>query len=339
MQNNPVIKEGSVRVDLLGGTIDLIPINVILPHVVTLNLATSLKAKVILQKTETDGVEFISSDYGSRDFFSSTSFCENNLRNNHFGKMAFMAQILWRLKVTKGISIELSSGSPPGAGLGGSSAMGVTFYSALCEYLQKPLDRHQAIREVNGIEGLMLDCGPAGYQDYYPALYGGVLALIAHPGSVEVQQLYSKELKDFLESHVTLIYSGETRFSGMNNWEVYKGFFDRQGHVREGLERIAKLSYEAYEAIQGKKFEDLLSLIGDEGATRKTLFPKIVTDKMSSLCDELRKDIPKLGFKVCGAGGGGCFLLTHGPKDSQKVKLVATKMGMTPLDFKIEAPL
>ena len=38
--------EGSVRVDLLGGTLDLNPINLILPNVVTLNLATSLKAKV-----------------------------------------------------------------------------------------------------------------------------------------------------------------------------------------------------------------------------------------------------------------------------------------------------
>ncbi len=336
---NEVIREGSVRVDLLGGTIDLVPINVILPHVVTLNLATSLKAKVILKKREGDEVEFISSDYGTREVFKSSSFTEVNLRNNHFGKMAFMAQILWRLGVTKGLSIELSSGSPPGAGLGGSSAMGVTFYSALSEFLGKPLDRIQAIREVNGVEGLMLDCGPAGYQDYYPALFGGVLALIAHPGSVEVQQLYSKELKDFLESHLTLIYSGETRFSGMNNWEVYKAFFDRQGHVREGLSHIAELANQAYQAIQKKDFALLIDLIGQEGATRKTLFPKIVSESMNTLFEGLKKDLPHLGLKVCGAGGGGCFLLCHKPEDAVKVKAAAEKMGMSPLDFKVDAPL
>jgi D-glycero-alpha-D-manno-heptose-7-phosphate kinase len=43
-----VTSEGSVRVDLVGGTIDLEPINLILPNVVTLNVATSLKAKVEL---------------------------------------------------------------------------------------------------------------------------------------------------------------------------------------------------------------------------------------------------------------------------------------------------
>lgn len=336
---NEVVREGSVRVDLLGGTIDLIPINVILPHVVTLNLATSLKAKVILRKREGNDIEFISSDYGTREVFPSSSFTEDNLRNNHFGKMAFMAQILWRLNVTKGLSIELSSGSPAGAGLGGSSAMGVTFYSALCEYLGRPLDRTQAIREVNGVEGLMLDCGPAGYQDYYPALYGGVLALIAHPGSVEVKQLFTKELKDYLESHLTLVYSGETRFSGMNNWEVYKAFFDRQGHVREGLAHIATLANEAFQAIEKKDYSRLVDLIGQEGATRKTLFPKIVSESMNTLYEGLKKDLPHLGLKVCGAGGGGCFLLCHKPEDSAKVKAAAEKMGMRPLDFKVEAPL
>ena len=46
--------EGSVRVDLLGGTLDLVPINLILPNVVTLNLATSLKAKVTISPIDFD---------------------------------------------------------------------------------------------------------------------------------------------------------------------------------------------------------------------------------------------------------------------------------------------
>ena len=59
-----VTKEGSVRVDLVGGTLDLEPINLILPNVVTLNVATSLKAKVVLDRSEFNGVEIVSSDYG-----------------------------------------------------------------------------------------------------------------------------------------------------------------------------------------------------------------------------------------------------------------------------------
>ena len=43
---------GSVRVDLVGGTLDLPPIHLILDETVTLNLATSLKAKVIFESID-----------------------------------------------------------------------------------------------------------------------------------------------------------------------------------------------------------------------------------------------------------------------------------------------
>ena len=57
--------EGSVRVDLLGGTLDIAPINLILKKALTLNLATSLKAKVDIfpLEREEEGVEIHSKDY------------------------------------------------------------------------------------------------------------------------------------------------------------------------------------------------------------------------------------------------------------------------------------
>ena len=47
-----VTNQGSVRVDLVGGTLDIEPINLIIKNVVTLNVATGLKASVTLSKTE-----------------------------------------------------------------------------------------------------------------------------------------------------------------------------------------------------------------------------------------------------------------------------------------------
>ena len=40
------------------------------------------------------------------------------------------------------------------------------------------ISEEKVIEIVGNIEAKSLDCGPTGYQDYYPALYGGVLALI-----------------------------------------------------------------------------------------------------------------------------------------------------------------
>lgn len=331
--------EGSVRVDLLGGTLDLNPINVILPNVVTLNLATSLKAKVHVRTIDFDGVEIISRDYGTTVRFNSQDFTDEKLRNNFFGNMTFIAHILNLFGLHKGVTLELESGSPPGAGLGGSSAMGVTCYSAISNYLKIDFDRVDAIHKVNALEARILDCGPAGYQDYYPAMFGGVLGLIAAPGQVIVEQLFSDELKNTLESHLTLVYSGETRLSGINNWEVYKAFFNKDQAVRAGLTEIANLSHSALLAIREKRFTDVVKLIGLEGEERRKLFPGILTPSMQELYNEIKSHNSNLGMKICGAGGGGCFLITHMPSDRRLVDGIIEKFQMKKLEFSVEKPL
>ena len=112
-----VTNEGSVRVDLVGGTLDLEPINVILPNVVTLNVATSLKAKTVLTKTDFDGVEIVSKDYDTTYKFQSSEFTKENLYySEHFKEMTFICQILDLFEINKNIQIELSSGAPAGRG-------------------------------------------------------------------------------------------------------------------------------------------------------------------------------------------------------------------------------
>ncbi|MDO9183412.1 MAG: hypothetical protein Q7U04_13440 [Bacteriovorax sp.] len=331
--------EGSVRVDLLGGTLDLNPINLILPNVVTLNLATSLKAKVNITQIDFDGVEIVSRDYNSTDRFSSSDFTESNFQKGFFGNLTFIAHLLNLFGIHQGVRLELESGSPPGAGLGGSSAMGVTCYSALSQFLGLELDRIDAISKVNSLEARILDCGPAGYQDYYPAMFGGVLGLVATPGKVHVEQLYSEELKAVLESHITLVYSGETRLSGINNWEVYKAFFNKDQAVRAGLTEIAHLSHNAFLSILKKDFSDLISLIALEGEERRKLFPGILTPLMQELHQEIKSLGNHFGMKICGAGGGGCFLLTHKPADKNLVANLIKKFRMKKLEFNIEKPL
>lgn len=330
---------GSVRVDLVGGTLDLNPINLVLEDVVTMNVATSLKAKVKLTEISEDYIHFISKDYNSENKFESGTFTQENLRGKTFGPLKFLCQILDHFKIHSGLKIELESGSPAGAGLGGSSAMGVTFYSALSQYKGLPVDREKAIKVVNSIEARILDSGPAGYQDYYPALYGGILGLFPSVEGVQVEQLYSDEMASKLEECITLVYSGETRHSGMNNWEVYKGFFDKSFDMRSGLQEISKISYKAYDALKNGDVDLLLKRIGEEGEIRKDQFPGIVTPSMKTLYNTLKEAAPNLGMKICGAGGGGCFLFTHQPDQKDLVAKAIEEAGMTKLDFLIDPPL
>lgn len=336
-------RAGSVRVDLLGGTLDLWPINMIIPNVVTLNLATSLKAKVKLKRVNIEGVEIVSKDYNTTQTFESKEFTQENFNNDHFGPLNFVAQILNHFKATRGMRVELESGSPAGAGLGGSSAMGVTLYAALSEFRMKGLrldeDKQKAIACVNAIEARILNAGPAGYQDYYPALFGGILALLPAVSGVQVEQFFNQELKKTLESRIRLVYSGQTRNSGINNWEVYKSFFDKDEKVVDGLHRIAELSNRAFEALKNHKYEELPELVAKEGEVRKGLFPSIVTPEMEKLLTDLQKKLPHVGLKVCGAGGGGCFLIVHPEGEQQVVDEAIEKAGMKRLNFEIESPL
>ncbi len=335
-----VTKEGSVRVDLVGGTLDLEPIHLILKNVVTLNVATSLKAKVVVKKTNSDFVEIESLDYSSHQKFKASEFSYENLHEvDHFGPLKFVAQILDFFKIHDGVHITLSSGAPAGSGLGGSSAMGVTLFEALAEFSHKEFSKEQTIKIVKAIESRILNQGIAGYQDYHPALYGGVLALKSSLEGVQVEQLYSEELKKYLESHITLIFSGQSRLSGMNNWEMYKSFFDKDKRIINGLEQIARISYEMYEAIKQESYQNLTSLIAQEGEQRVQLFPGINSEKMSLFYDTMKKKLPESGMKVCGAGGGGCFIVTHQQGDKELVKALVGEFNMQELSFCIEKPL
>lgn len=335
-----VIREGSARVDLVGGTLDLEPINLILPNVVTLNLATGLKAKVELETCDFDGVEIISKDYGKSYAFKSEDFSEETLYSQEFFKeMRFVCQILDLFQATKNIKVTLSSGAPAGSGLGGSSAMGVTLYAALCEFRDRPFDVYEAVAKVKATEGRILNQGVPGYQDYFPALAGGVLCIRGKAGALEYEQLYTPELKEFLESHLTLVYSGLSRNSGINNWEVYKAFFDKDPEIRSAMEEIARVSYRAYLAIKEENYSSLLELIGREGELRKRLAPTIVPDEVERLAANLAQEFGPVGLKMCGAGGGGCFLIAHGPDQKDRLRQEIASQGMRVLEFSVERPI
>ncbi|MDA8791954.1 hypothetical protein N9N67_01840 [Bacteriovoracaceae bacterium] len=314
MQETSETTSGSVRVDLLGGTIDLDPINHILEATVTLNMATNLKAKVILEKKDENFIEINSLDYDDvtkvkNDHLNSSS--DDQLINDYH-HIAFVLLIVKYFKPKTGVSLQLSSGSPAGAGLGGSSAMGVTLFKALAKHFQveEKYSKTNVISIVKNIEAKILNQGVTGYQDYYPALYGGILALKPSYDSIEVEQLYTEELRIYLKSHLRLIYSGISRNSGINNWEVYKSFFDGNSETRSGLKDISQLSHQAHQAIKDANYGELLSLVCEEGRIRENLFSNIVPEAIQDFITQSKQKFSQvIGAKMCGAGGGGCFLI------------------------------
>lgn len=332
-----ITEVGSVRVDLVGGTLDIEPIHLVLQNAYTLNVATTLEAKVSLSTIDSQEVIFHSNDYDKKYVFKKEDFTPQKLNEETFGPMTFVALILYHFGTYSGLEIHLTSGAPAGSGLGGSSAMGITLYKALSRLTNKKVDVLEAVSFVKGVEGIILNQGMPGYQDYYPALMGGILALSGSPGRIKVEQLYDDDLKKFLEENLTLVFSGISRNSGINNWEIYKRFFDQDIEIREGMQKIADISYKTFQAIVSKEFSLMKELISKEGEARLLLAPGIVPEGILNFINGLRKTM-SIGFKMCGAGGGGCFILVHDQKDKKLIQKKIKEASMTELPFEVKGP-
>ena len=80
-----------------------------------------------------------------------------------------------------------------------------------------------------------------------------------------------------------------------------------------------------------------LKYLCEEGKVRENLFPGIMTSKMKKFKEEFVLKSPKLmGTKVCGAGGGGCFLVIG--EDFSSLQDALDKYEMRLLPFNILPP-
>ena len=83
----------------------------------------------------------------------------------------------------------------------------------------------------------------------------------------------------------------------------------------------------------------MLDLIAKEGEVREKLFSNIVTNPIRIIYEKLKKNNLVVGMKVCGAGGGGCFILLHKEDAKDKIKEEVLLNKMTLLDFEVVPPL
>src|SRR6476620_871550 len=96
--------QGSVRVDLVGGTLDIEPINLIIKNVVTLNVATGLKATVTLSKIAFEGIEIHSKDYNKSYKYNAKDLTEDRVvYSKEYAEMSFVLQILRLFNINSGL--------------------------------------------------------------------------------------------------------------------------------------------------------------------------------------------------------------------------------------------
>ena len=110
-----------------------------------------------------------------------------------------------------------------------------------------------------------------------------------------------------------LAYTGATRNSGINNWEVTKRHIDGDRDVQQRFARIRDIAGAMRDALERGAWSEVGRQIAEEWENRKGLAPGVTTPEIDAILAAAR-DAGAFGGKVCGAGGGGCLFCLGEPE-------------------------
>lgn len=312
-----VIVRAPVRADLAGGTLDLWPIYLFHPGSRTVNVAISYYAESEVAETGGDAIEVHLADEGYQRRYESLKELSAD------PKAALIYRVLEHFKVT-GISITTRTDAPRGSGLGGSSALSITLVRALTQIAGIPIEGEDLVFLVRDLETRLLGV-PAGIQDYYPPVFGGLASLRLEPGTPKRHPI-NIPIAD-LSAHMLLHYTGVAHFSGTNNWEMYKRQVEGKKKVQRGFDKIAATSVEMEKALEAGDFKRAGKALAKEWDNRRALIDGISTPEIEAAI-EAALTAGAWGGKVCGAGGGGCIVFLFPPeKRDDIVNALATVPG------------
>ena len=308
------------RVDLAGGTLDIWPLYLYHPHAVTVNFAVNRYTSCTVQTRTDTRIVLRSRDLKSEEVFDSLAALQAAKKY----KLPLAAYLVKFFAPIAGIEVETFSEAPAGAGISGSSSLMITLASALNKLTRRGYSLEQ-IREVaQNVEAQIIQV-PTGCQDYYPAMYGGVSAI-----ELRVDGLHRKAIPiDFeeLNARTVLVYTGEPRNSGINNWEVTKAHIDGDKQVFQNFSKIAKIAVRMRAALESGDWQETGKLVREEWSHRRKNAPGITTPLIDSLIESTRK-AGAMGAKVCGAGGGGCVFLLVEKGTKERVSELIVKQGV-----------
>ena len=299
-----------VRADLAGGTLDLWPIWLFHPGARTVNVAISYYAESQVEEISGGGIEIDLTDSGYQQRYNTLHELAAD------PKAALLYRILEYFHTVDGIRITTRTDAPRGSGLGGSSALSVTLVRAISELAGDPVEGDELIALVRDLETRLLGV-PAGIQDYYPPVYGGLAALHLEPGVVRRHEI-SLPI-DKLTEHFLLHYTGIAHFSGTNNWEMYKRQVDGKKKVQRGFDKIRDSAIEMEKALEAGDMRAAGNALAHEWANRKALIKGISTPEIDAAIAAATGAGAWAG-KVCGAGGGGCIVFLLPPERREDVR-------------------
>ncbi len=320
-----ILARAPTRIDLAGGTLDLWPIYLLEEGASTINAAIDLDATARIAPRSDSLIRLRSIDQDVEEEYPSLGEVRWD------GRLGFLARLVAQLPPPSGLEITTECAAPAGSGLGGSSALGIAVAGGLARHRGEAISGDALIGLGQSVETQVLRV-PTGVQDYYPALYGGVLALRYGARGTRAEAIPVDLEK--LEERLVLCFSGSSRSSGVSNWDMFKRYLDAEPAAVEGIRRVAAATRGMEAALRANDVEGAASALGEEWAARKTLSSKVTSEAIESQMAAAR-GAGALAGKVCGAGGGGCLVFLTRPGRKRAVQEALENKGARVLPVRI----
>jgi D-glycero-alpha-D-manno-heptose-7-phosphate kinase len=264
----------------------------------------------------TDGVKLHAADLAVRESFAQhDALDDGRLRLHRAVHKRFMNDLFdgeWF-----NLSVTTSVDSPPGSGLGSSSALVVALVEAYRSYFDVPMDPYQVARLAFEIE--RIDLGLAGgRQDQYAAAFGGVnfIEFLSDDRVVVNPLRVGQNVLDELETSLVICFSGQSRESSNIIESQQEGMRSADNKTIDALHTLKEDAIAMKAALLSGRLGTMAEILNRSWEAKKRTAPGIQTGVIGEL-QAIGEAAGARASKVSGAGGGGFVMFLVPPEDRQ----------------------
>ena len=228
------------------------------------------------------------------------------------------------------LEINFISDAPAGSGLASGSAMIVALLKALYEYKGESISSESLLRNCFYVERHLIKESP-GYQDYLPAIYGGLKYYELNNDSI---LNFKEDLSDSFMKHIDtnglLFYSGISRKSSqvINKYIGNIADSDAQRDIRY-------LAEQAYVMLKdGRSYDAICELMNISQHLKEKVSADIVTPEIQH-CIQIMKNAGAKAVRLLGGGGGGSVFVLADEAGRYNIIEAAQRAGMIHIPFAI----